>query len=195
MSDRNTTLTKHSAIIFSRIQKLIVQPLGFIVFKILSKVTIYPNPQLGHQNMKSKESSTAIMSNNYRCRWMPSLGSFFRFDHVKIWDSLSILMLSGPSGYRGPIKGYRWSYPVLWRGVCNKESFNRTFSGPFLPLAAGDITNSQIVNQPLRVEPSNPHVCSTPDLEYSNNLLDDEIGSPDSNMPLKVNIERGKSRF
>ena len=35
---------------------------------------------------------------------MPSLGSFFRFDLVKIWDSLSILMLSGPSGYRGPIK-------------------------------------------------------------------------------------------
>ena len=61
MSDRNTTLTKHSAIIFSRIKKLIVQPLGFIVFKILSKVTIYPNPQLGHQNMKSKESSTAII--------------------------------------------------------------------------------------------------------------------------------------
>ena len=145
--------------------------------------------------MKLQESSTVIVSNNYRCRRMPSLGSFFRFDHVKIQDSLSISLLSGPSGYRGPIKGYRWSYPLRWRGVCNEESFKRIFSGPYLPWAAGDITNSQIVNQPLRVEPSNPHVCSTPDLEYSNNLLDDEIGSPDSNMPLKVNIERGKSRF
>ena len=157
MSDRNTTLTKHSAIIFFLIQKLIVQPLGFIIFKILSKITIYPNPELGHQNMKLQESSTVIVSNNYRCRRMPSLGSFFRFDHVKIQDSLSISLLSGPSGYRGPIKGYRWSYPLRWRGVCNEESFKRIFSGPYLPWAAGDITNSQIVNQPLRVEPSNPH--------------------------------------
>ena len=145
--------------------------------------------------MKLQESSTVIVSNNYRCRRMPSLGSFFRFDHVKIQDSLSISLLSGPSGYRGPIKGYRWSYPLCWRGVCNEESFKRTFCGPFLHQAAGDITNSQIVNQPLRVEPSNPHVCSTPDPEDSNYLLDDEVESPHSSTPLKVNIERGKSRF